>query len=983
MNRYAIFILLFFSASLRGQAIIDSVQFKIANSLYSKAGEIYQSQQDSAILLIHEASRHYKSAKAFGNYMGCLNVLTTIYYNRSEIDKYKVAAKFAHKEAIEVLPTNHDEYAMALNNLSSYYNNLGDFENGIVQLKIALKIYEENGASSIDLATVFHNLGSVYVKKGDYIEAIEYHTQALNLRQDTLDKSLKLRHDTMRINRINEFRYLVNHTKQAIALDNFQNKDYDSALSYLESSLESFKNVHGYKNLVTKDIITALHSISEIHKIKGNTDLAYSSIRKALSYQTKKNAYRKARSFEILGQLDLKQNNISSATKNFEKALTIFEQQPDAKNLPDYARKLTSLARVKEESGELEEALIYYQKALKILAPEFINDNEINKNPSQEMLFSKLDALDILKRKGGIFWEKYQHENEQAILEASYAAYSAGVDVIKAIRQGVVTKEAKNILAEKNVPIYEGAIQSVLKLYEITQNKAFLLEAFELAENSKSMLLLEAVNEQAALGIDGLPDSLIQQDKRLRLEIAFYQRQIIEATQNQNNEDTPLIRKLKKQLFDSKGGLSKLTDLFEESYPRFHKLKYQKATSSIVECQQMLSKNNQALIEYFYGEKNIYGFVVWSDGLYYFKIDQHQNITKAIEKLRTSISSLPKDSDVQQNYNDFIENAYYLHQTVLTPALKQLPTAIQSLKIIPDGQLSYIPFDLLLLEKPKSDLPYFDKDNLEYALEKYAIGYEYSATLMLKNDNNSSHDFKHDFLAYAPSFKKATTQNSVRSCEGELYDLSCNQKEVKEINKLLGGSVYLANSALKSGFETEAADYRIIHMATHACVDESNPLFNKIFLSDDYLSNADLYNTKLTSELVVLSACNTGSGKLVKGEGVLSLARGFAQAGCASSVVTQWSVNDCATSDLMIDFYQNLKNGQNKDIALQQTKLDYLANADQISAHPYYWAAFVQFGNANSIHFPTLLKLPLAVFAAFILIILFLFRKKLLPPFGK
>ena len=182
--------------------------------------------------------------------------------------------------------------------------------------------------------------------------------------------------------------------------------------------------------------------------------------------------------------------------------------------------------------------------------------------------------------------------------------------------------------------------------------------------------------------------------------------------------------------------------------------------------------------------------------------------------------------------------------------------------------------------------------------------------------------------------------------------------------------------ALKSGFEAEAADYRIIHMATHSCVDENNPLFNKIFLSDDYLSNADLYNTRLKAELVVLSACNTGSGKLAKGEGVLSLARGFAQAGCASSIVTQWSVDDCTTSDIMIDFYRNILDGQNKDKALQQAKLNYLTTADQLSAHPYFWASFVQSGNANSMTFSSSRFLPMMLLSLLILILIFAWLKK-------
>ncbi len=452
------------------------------------------------------------------------------------------------------------------------------------------------------------------------------------------------------------------------------------------------------------------------------------------------------------------------------------------------------------------------------------------------------------------------------------------------------------------------------------------------------------------MGIKGLPDSLLQKEKALRLEIAYYQRQLIEA--DKETTPSPNEKKWTNEIFDLKNQLLQLTEYFENQYPNFYQQKYQPSEISLGACQSALSSSNQAIIEYFIGEENIYGFVIWENGFQTFQMKKEEKILLAIHQLRTSISRAPEDHEVQANYISFTENAFYLYEKILEPALSFLPKNIQALKIIPDDQLNFIPFDLLLMEAAPQEKILFSTKNLAYVLEKYQLSYEYSATLMLKNNSRRQQNYSDHFIAFAPSFKSATDQITSRSCQaGELYNLQCSKKEVETIHQLLNGEIHLDKAAQKKTFESTANKNRIIHLATHACVDEANPLFNKIFLTDDYLSNADLYNMQLNAELVVLSACNSGTGKLIKGEGVLSLARGFAQAGCLSSVVTQWSVDDCTTSDIMINFYENLLKGQTKDQALQQAKLNHLAQADQVESHPYYWAAFLQSGNANSMEF--------------------------------
>jgi CHAT domain-containing protein len=158
--------------------------------------------------------------------------------------------------------------------------------------------------------------------------------------------------------------------------------------------------------------------------------------------------------------------------------------------------------------------------------------------------------------------------------------------------------------------------------------------------------------------------------------------------------------------------------------------------------------------------------------------------------------------------------------------------------------------------------------------------------------------------------------------------------------------------ASESNFKKLAPDYGILHLAMHTLIDNQKPLYSKLVFSaldkgsqdDGLLNTYELFNLRLQGELAVLSACNTGTGRLERGEGIISLARGFFYAGIPSVVMTLWEIEDHSSADLMAYFYKNLKDGMPKDVALQQAKLSYLAKSDKLHSHPYFWAGFVNIG---------------------------------------
>ena len=174
----------------------------------------------------------------------------------------------------------------------------------------------------------------------------------------------------------------------------------------------------------------------------------------------------------------------------------------------------------------------------------------------------------------------------------------------------------------------------------------------------------------------------------------------------------------------------------------------------------------------------------------------------------------------------------------------------------------------------------------------------------------------------------------------------------------------------------------------HTIIDDEDPMYSKMIFTQDidtiddgFLNTFEIYNLNLRAQLAVLSACNTGSGKILNGEGIMSLARGFIYSGVPSIVMTLWEIDDKSGSDIMTNFYSYLKEGQTKDIALQNAKLEYLRTASQLRSHPYFWSAYVNIGNTKPLekNNQNLYLLLIGLISISLLSWLYIKRKKTTP----
>jgi CHAT domain-containing protein len=194
--------------------------------------------------------------------------------------------------------------------------------------------------------------------------------------------------------------------------------------------------------------------------------------------------------------------------------------------------------------------------------------------------------------------------------------------------------------------------------------------------------------------------------------------------------------------------------------------------------------------------------------------------------------------------------------------------------------------------------------------------------------------------------------NLIVKKKSRFHSLLWTEYEVKYIaNRIPNSQIFTYENATEQNFKSVASNAKILHFAAHTVIDDNNPMYSRLILRSDphgmedgYLNTYEIHNIRLNTELVVLSGCNTGIGKLVNSEGMLSLARGFKYAGCASMVVSLWPIDDRATSDIMNDFYRHLTSRIDISKSLHQAKLEYIEMAAPETAAPFYWAGLINLG---------------------------------------
>jgi|WetSurMetagenome_2_1015567.scaffolds.fasta_scaffold00747_16 CHAT domain-containing protein len=535
--------------------------------------------------------------------------------------------------------------------------------------------------------------------------------------------------------------------------------------------------------------------------------------------------------------------------------------------------------------------------------------------------------------------------------------------------------KSRTILSDSTRKIYTGLVDDYCMLYKSDQNPLYLEKAFEFSERSKVAGFL-AVTRQLNATRFSIPKELLGITSELKEKIGSY-REMIEREKLLEKPNYDKIEGLERYNFKYTRSLDSLIGVFEKNYPAFYNLKYNTRTASLESVDRIIGPKEN-LLSYILTDERLYIFVINQSHNEVIIRDLDKTFSANLERFREIISTMPSSTDARASFDEYMFLAHDLYLNLIAPAEPLLIS--NRLTISPDNLLSYIPFESLITSEYKSkDLLY---RNAPFLIKSKKISYIFSATLSSETIDIGLH-LKNSTIAFAPTYGDRELSDSVikyfPKLKGKVPDLPFAAEEAQTAVNLCGGKVLIGPDATESAYKNEASGYDIIHLAMHTLLDDENPLYSKMIFSeapgstdDGLLNTYEVYNVPLKARMVVLSSCNTGSGRLTSGEGIQSLARGFISSGGKSVVMSMWEVEDFAGAEVVKLFYKSIKRGITKSQALRRAKLDFLEQADQRRSHPYFWSTLIVYGDDSPLYYSTV-KLGIAAIALLIALFLLVF----------
>jgi len=764
-------------------------------------------------------------------------------------------------------------------NKAYYQNQFGLTNKAISSYENSWQLFQKNKLSNYDITEFcLKPLGNLYTIIGDY---------------DNAENTIKQYYYIANIEK--------NQAQKYAAILNLSNVYQNSgrikqAIDLLEKTIKTEKLTTTRKGVL-------LNNLGNNYFLNTKSDQAENSYLQSTSLlksdksqiETLSNAYRNLSKLNLNSDVKLANSYFAKARNEFNK-LTSLEPRKKAQFSIEEANLLF-------KQGKISEANIKIKDAFTILIPYY---NKSNGNlPNKNSLYAETTLLDALDLQAELFLAQNQPKKALESYQLSFH--------IEELFQSLFVYENSKIISQiRNRNRTEKCLDIYYSLFQKEKKASYVESAFVLQEQTKSAVLKQAI----------LENKTISREEKL----------ILEQLQNWNT-----IIKKEQQKLDS-ADISVINNAIKKQNELMlllkSKISEESKKSKIVDINALylkLKKDKTALVEYFYGQNRIYSFTVENGNI---KLDFIKNDDNSIRKIRLFIDYFSDGDKIANHVFDYNHNGFLAYKMMKLPA----KSSCKNLIIIPDGILTFLPFEALITKE--SSTTNFAKMN--YLLNNFAIGYNNSASFYL-----NSVPFKFDketVLGVFPIFEKTN------------LELAFSKKEMDAIQEKFDGNYLSKSEATFKNFSSNAQNYSILHLSTHADSGDIIDQANIKFINSEILYS-ELYNLEINPNLVVLSACETGIGKLYKAEGAMSIARGFQFAGAQNLLFSLWKVNDFTTSILMEKFYSNIKSGKSYYESTNKAKLDFLSDESIPNAKksPYYWSAFVYYGtlktNSNGNYF--------------------------------
>uniref|UniRef100_A0A832G8E9 CHAT domain-containing protein n=1 Tax=Ignavibacterium album TaxID=591197 RepID=A0A832G8E9_9BACT len=877
----------------------------------------------------------------------CYNNIATTYWRLEYFDK----ALFNYEKALSIIRTlQGEENVKAANiylNIGNVYADQGYYEKSIeIHSKALSLLIKLLGEEHQNIAAILNNIGLTYNQLGDYDKALEYLEQGLSLRI----KLLKPNHLTISSS--------YNNIGNAL----FNKKSYDKAIEMHKKALEIRLINFGEDN---PQVAGSYNNIGNSLFRKENYDSAMAMYQKSLSIRSrvlKENHPDFAYSYMNIGSVYSVKNDFDNSLKYHNMALSLRLSAYGEKH-PLTAGDYLNIAEVYFKKKDYDSSLYFCQKSIVSLVYDF-NDTIDFSNPELKRISLPQKLLTALSLKAEVYY-LLSNNSDLKKLTASLNTYNLAVQLIDKIRTGYKKEGSQLFFSEGVGLIFEKVITVCMDLYSITKDKSYQELAFNFIEKSKTAVLQMALNESKAKLFSNIPADKIEEERQLKAALSFYETEFLNEQNKKQNKDSLKLYDYQQKLFSFSYRYEELIQELENNYPSYFDLKYQLKNKSISEIQTVLN-DDSIILEYFTGDSAIFIALITKNEFNLIKLSKPDNFETLVKGFYSSV--------IKSETQDYINAASHLTELLIKPIYSQLKPK-EKLVIIPHDALFKLPFEALFTKSQSVNAK--DFTNLNYLIRDFDISYHYSASFFVNSMERDKKTPSKNFIGFAPVFPKdnslgytitskpnsllAINEEVLRSVsvDGKAFDeLKYSEWEVNSIidlfskNKSSGiNTAYFYADAKEDSFKQNAGEYKIVHIASHSFMNEDQPdisgvIFaqptDSVFTNDGILYSAETYNLDLSADLVVLSSCESGLGKLFKGEGMIALTRGFLYSGVSNIIFSLWKIPDKHTSELMVEFYRQMISGKSYAESLQQAKLKLISNS--LTARPRSWAGFLLIG---------------------------------------
>ncbi len=583
-------------------------------------------------------------------------------------------------------------------------------------------------------------------------------------------------------------------------------------------------------------------------------------------------------------------------------------------------------AQVLMARGQQVDALNCLQQAVIIFSGTF-KETDIHSNPSIFTgSFASYRLFDALSSKAHALETVYRQKRQPAYLLAAWQAYNSAIGLFRYIEKNYTTDDARLFLKKNNQDLYQNALITCLELDRLHPGGPYLEQAFIIAEKSKASLVTGNLNEMASRSIPGINPQLLQKERALKYKIARLE------LKNDPGQGNPVPQTTASQKSSLEIELSFIQKSMELN-SLYYKQKFEDACPSVKDLQARLN-TNQAIVSLFVSSQGLHVFILAEESFRYLFIDSMPALSRAIKEYT---GLLNRTEPGRRFGNKTLESQ--LVRLLVKPLLAGLKGK-DEWTIIPDDIFYLLPFESLPVTE--DGLPLIETTTISYQLSAKFLAAPFSGKARYFNS--------YSVLSFAPF-----------AGSGEWV----NTRPLRFLDRLPGsgpeteglpGMHFVSGNATKEHFLRELNRFPVVHLATHALSDPQNSQGSLICFyprqkgpEEDCLFLPELYGMNMDStDLVILSACESGKGEIVDNEGMISLSRGFMYAGCASTVNSLWKADDRSTEAILQKFHVYLEKGYSKSAALRAAKLDYI-HGNALYTTPDYWAHLILVGDTDPV----------------------------------